>query len=452
MTGGFIWISLAKSRQLQLGSFWSIFVSQSLYTAMPSKKDTPKRGPASAPWNKPMRSKQFDFMREILAAPSPIGLEGAMSYGVLKPAFEDCMREGWSVHQFKGNASIILDTDPGNDDKLSVMVAGHADKIRMQVRRITDDGKVWIDSDSFLPCVLIGHEVTLFSQDPKSPGSYRTIEGGTIEALGAIHFSEQTQRTGEKGIKPEMLYLELQTHGENPDKQLEKLGIKAGDPILLKRPIRRGFSPNTFYGAYLDNGLGCFTVAELAKLIADDPLKNIRVLFTIATHEEIGRFGSTAIAGELKPDVIFGVDVNHDFDAAPGMSNRRPNSLAMGKGCTITTGAVTSDYLNSLFEQACLEQEIPVQRDMSGRDTGTDAMAAALAGFDSAVTSIGFPIRNMHTISETGHTGDVLAAIHGIDATLRIMDKMNQGKGITRSDFKNNHVRLDKVKELKNGN
>lgn len=396
-----------------------------------------------------MPKAQFEFMREILAAPSPIGLEGAMSYGVLKPAFEKLKAKDWEIHQFKGNASLILDTDPGNEDKISVMVIGHADKIRMQVRHISDDGKIWVNSDSFIPCVLIGHEVSLFSQDPKKPGNYRVIEGGTIEALGAIHFSEPAQRTGDKGISPEMLYLELQMHGEKPKKQIEELGIKAGDPIIFNRPIKRGFSEDTFYGAYLDNGLGCFTVAELAKLIAENPLKNIRMLFTIATHEEIGRFGAAAIAGELKPDVIFGVDVNHDYDAAPGMSSRRPNSLSMGKGCTITTGAITSDYLNALFEQACLDSDIPVQRDMSGRDTGTDAMAAALAGFDSAATSIGFPIRNMHTISETGHTGDVLAAIHGIEATVRKMDEMNRGKGITRDDFKNNHVRLDQVKPLK---
>ncbi len=413
---------------------------------MATKKTANKK--KSGPWTKSMPDQQFDFMREILSAPSPIGLEAAMSYGVLKPFFEDIKLPHWDIHQFKGNASLILDTDPGNDDKPSVMVIGHADKIRMQVRHIGKDGKIWINCDSFLPCVLIGHEVSLFSQDPEKPGSYRVIEGGTIEALGAIHFSEVPHRTGDKGIKPEMLYLELQMHGDKPKEALEELGIKAGDPILFNRPIKRGFSEDTFYGAYLDNGLGCFTVAELAKQVAENPLENVRMLFTIATHEEIGRFGAAAIAGELKPDVIIGVDVNHDYDAAPGMGSKRPNSLAMGKGCTITTGAITSDYLNSLFEQACLDAGIPVQRDMSGRDTGTDAMAAALAGFDSAATSIGFPIRNMHTISETAHTGDVLAAIHGIEATIRLMDSMNDGSGITRDDFRNNHVRLDQVESV----
>ena len=401
----------------------------------------------TAPWAKPMPKKQFDFMREILAAPSPIGLEGAMSYGVIKPTFDKIKPKSWAVQQFKGNAGIVLDTHPGDDEKPSVMFIGHADKIRLQVRSIGSDGKIWVNSDSFLPCTLIGHEVKLFSQKPKKPGQYRVIEGGTIEALGAIHFSEPAQRTGDKGIKGDMLFLELQLHGEKCKERVEALGIRPGDPIILNRPIRKGFTEDTFYGAYLDNGLGCFMVAELAKLLAKKPLKNIRVLHTIATNEEIGRMGAAAIAGEMKPDILIGADVNHDYDAAPGLSTKRMNNLSIGKGFSLTNGSITSAYINSIIEKACRKATIPYQIDFAGRDTGTDAMAASLAGVDSAATSIGFPIRNMHTISETGHTLDVLAAVHGMEATLREMDKMNRGKGLNRKDLLNEHPRLDEAKE-----
>lgn len=395
-----------------------------------------------------MPEEQFAFMRDVLAAPSPIGLEAAMSYGVLKPYFEKFMPKSWAIHQFKGNAGIVLDTHPGEDDRTSAMIIGHADKIRMQVRNIDKDGKIWVNTDSFLPCTLVGHEVKLFSQDPKKPGTYRCIEGGTIEAIGAIHFSEPAQRTGDKGLKPEMMYLELQMHGDKCKEKIEALGIRPGDPIILDRPIKRGFSDDSYYGAYLDNGLGCFVVAEIARLLAKSPLKNLRVLYTIATHEEIGRFGSAAIAGELKPDILIGSDVNHDYDAAPGISARRMNPQGMGKGFTLTNGSVTSEYINTLIEKACQKHGIPYQMDFAGRDTGTDAMAAALAGFDSASTSIGFPIRNMHTISETGHTADVLAAIHAMVETFRMMDGMNRGKGITRDDLRNGHPRLDGIKKL----
>ncbi|MEZ5330229.1 MAG: M20/M25/M40 family metallo-hydrolase [Verrucomicrobiales bacterium] len=405
---------------------------------MPNKPTTPR------PWERPMPERQFAFMRDILAAPSPIGLEAAMSYGVLKPFFEKTGPKSWGIHQFKGNAGIVADTHPGNDDLLTVMIIGHADKIRMQVRSIGDDGKIWINSDSFLPTTLIGHEVHLFSQNPKKPGDYRIVEGGTIEALGAIHFSTPGMRTGQEGITPEMLYLELQMHGEAPLKQVEKLGIRAGDPIILDRPIRRGFSKDTFYGAYLDNGLGCFVCAEVARLIAKSPLKNVRVQFAIASHEEIGRLGSVVMAGELRPDVVIGVDVNHDLKAAPGVAAKRFTPISMSKGFTLTEGSIVSAQLNAIIETAAMSKGIPVQRSASGRDTGTDAMAAVLAGVDAAATSVGFPIRNMHTISETGHTGDVLACIYGLDAALRKMDR----EKVTPESFRSGHPRLDAVKPV----
>ncbi len=398
------------------------------------------------PWKESMPEDQFAFMREILAAPSPVGLEGAMTYGVLKPRFEEFMEKGWEIHQFRGNAGLVLDTAPEDADKLTVMIIGHADKIRMQVRSIGDDGKIWINSDSFLPLTLLGHEVTLFSEDPDNPGAYRQLRGGTIEALGAIHFADAALRSGKKGVKKQQLYLELHIHGDDKKDQIERLGIRPGDPILLDRPIRRGFGEDTFTGAYLDNGLGCFVTAEVARIIAEEGgLDNLRCLFTIATHEEIGRFGSRVLAGEFAPDVVVGVDVNHDYVAAPGVGDKRYTPLEMGEGFTLSVGSVASEFLNQQFEITAREFDIPIQRDVCGRDTGTDAMAAVLASVDAAATSIGFPIRNMHTISEAGHTGDVLASIHVLAKTLQYMDD----NGLGLEDFRDGHPRLDGVEELK---
>ena len=397
-----------------------------------------------------MPAKQFNFMREILSAPSPIGLEASMTYGVLKPHMEKIKLKEWEIHQFKGNAGIVLDTDPEGKDKPSIMFIGHADKIRLQVRSIGEDGKIWVDSDSFLPTTLIGHEVKLFSENPKKPGNYRILEGGTIEALGAIHFAPPEMRSGSKGITSDMLYLELQMHGEAPRKQIDKLGIRPGDPIILNRAIKRGFSKNTFYGAYLDNGLGCFTAVEIARLIAQaGGLKNIRAQFAIATHEEIGRFGSRVLASELQPDMLVGIDVNHDYKAAPGIGGKRFTPLEMSKGFTLTNGAITSEFLNTQIKIASKKAGIPYQESPSGRDTGTDGMAAALASVDSAATSVGFPTRNMHTISEIAHTSDVLCCIHAMVASLKHLDRMNHGKGIKIDDLRNGHPRLDEVKTLK---
>jgi len=386
-----------------------------------------------------MPEAQFAFLRELLAAPSPIGLEGGMTRGVLEPRLREALPASWKLHRFRGNAGLVADSAPGRDDLLKVMVIGHADQIRMQVRSIGADGKIWINSDSFLPTTLIGHAVRLFSEDPDAPGRYRSLNGGTIEAIGAIHFADAELRTGRAGIKPEQLFLELQLHGEKRDEQVKRLGIRPGDPILLDRPIRRGFGPDSYYGAYLDNGLGCFVAAESARLLAESGgPKNVRYLAAFASYEEIGRMGSRVMAQEFAPDVVIGVDVSHDYDAAPGIADKRMEPVKMGGGASLSFGAICSAQLNSLILEAAKEHDIPVQPKSAGRDTGTDAMAAVFAGIDAAATSMGVPIRNMHTISETGHTGDLLAATHLVAETVRLLD----ARGLRADDFRDGHPNL----------
>ncbi|WP_447895524.1 M20/M25/M40 family metallo-hydrolase [Vreelandella sp. GE22] len=400
---------------------------------------------SAKPWTQPMPDAQFDVMRDIISAPSPVGLEGAMTYGVLKPYFESFAPTDWKLHQYRGNAGVVLDTHPGRDDMFKVMLVGHADKIRMQVRSIGEDGKIWINTDSFLPTVLIGHEVILFSEDPDAPGSYRRLEGGTVEALGAIHFSDPGVRSGEKGIKKEQIYLDLQIHGENKKQQVLNLGVRPGDSIIFNRPIKKGFSPDTFYGAYLDNGLGCFVTAEVAKLVAEaGGTNNVRVMFAIASYEEIGRFGSRVLAGDLKPDALIGIDVNHDYVAAPGIGDKRMQALEMGKGFTMSVGSIASEQLNRIIAEAARQHDIPMQRDIVGVDTGTDGMAGVLASIDSAATSIGFSTRNMHTISETGNTQDVLAAIHVLAEAIKLLDNVDDIERL----FYDNHPRLDQAGTL----
>ena len=172
--------------------------------------------------------------------------------------------------------------------------------------------------------------------------------------------------------------------------------------------------------------------------------EKVRVLFTMATYEEIGRLGSRVMAGELKPDALIGVDVNHDYVAAPGMGDKRLAPLEMGKGFTMSVGSIASEQLNRVIESTAKEYDIPMQRDMVGADTGTDGMAGVLASVDCAATSVGFPIRNMHTISETANTGDVLAAIHALTHTIQSLDALAD----PHREFLDNHPRLDQASPL----
>lgn len=133
-------------------------------------------------------------------------MEGGMTFGVIEPFYKSIMQKDWSIRKFKGNAGIVLDTHPNQKDMFTVMIVGHADKIRMQVSDIGADGKIWVTTDSMLPATLIGNKVKLFCEDPNKPGHYRVIEGATVEALGAIHFADRAVITGERGITKKQMY------------------------------------------------------------------------------------------------------------------------------------------------------------------------------------------------------------------------------------------------------
>ncbi|MFT5409108.1 MAG: hypothetical protein ACI9NC_001829 [Verrucomicrobiales bacterium] len=51
-------------------------------------------------------------------------------------------------------------------------------------------------------------------------------------------------RQGKSGIEPKMLYLELQTHGAEPKKQIEKLGIRPSGH-LRKPAVEMGRRENS---------------------------------------------------------------------------------------------------------------------------------------------------------------------------------------------------------------
>lgn len=414
------------------------------------------RATADRPWERPLEEEEFALMRRILAAPSPVGLEAAMTQGVLAPALKEFAPESWRMHSFVGQAGIAMEAPPaspaaaaadreGEDGAgpLTLMYMGHADKIRCQVRSVSRDGKVYIDADSHLPLTLLGNRVTVFCNYPESPSEWRRVDGGTVEALGAIHFSSAAVRQGTAGVKKQQLYVELHTHGEDRRAQVERMGIRPGDPILLDRPIERGVAPDTFSGAYLDNGLGCYVVTALARELAAHPLRNLRCLFAYSSFEEIGRFGSRVMASSLRPDALIAVDVSHDYEAAPGVADQRFPPTRMGEGFTVSRGSVASEPLNGVIREAATAAGIPHQVGVCGRDTGTDAMAGVLASHDCAVASVGVPVRNMHTVSEVGHTGDVLAAVHGLASAARRLDAMHDGTGATPADLRAMHPRLD---------
>jgi hypothetical protein len=55
------------------------------------------------------------------------------------------------------------------------------------------------------------------------------VRGGTVEALGAIHFANAGLRAGKEGIKPTQLYIEMGIHGKKKKEQVSNLNVDLDD-------------------------------------------------------------------------------------------------------------------------------------------------------------------------------------------------------------------------------
>lgn len=385
---------------------------------MPTKAPTR----AKDPWRKPMPLAQFQRMLDLIHAPSPVGLEGAMK-AVALAQIQEFMPDTWKIHHFGGSAGFVIDTMPeAGPDVLTVMAIGHMDKIRLVVRAVDKSGRIWVNSDSILPFTAIGHRVILYSEDPKVPGSWREIRGGVIGSHGAVHLAPVNFRDGAAGPKKDDLYLELHLRGDDVLAQVNALGIRPGDVMIFDSPVRRGVGPNTISGAYLDNALGCHGVLEVLFLLAANPIQKVRYLCGCATHEEIGMMGGVLLAHRFSPHIVIGVDVNHDFSGTAHQAAKNNPPIGMGNGVTIATGSVCTPNLVTLLQRVAQDQKIPYQLDPVGRITGTDAMAGWMAGVDAVTTSLGIPVIDMHTPVEAGNTKDVMALIYLLDGLLRRLD------------------------------
>jgi hypothetical protein len=127
---------------------------------------------------------EWKFLQKICSAPSPIGLEAAMTYHVIEPYFKKFKPTNWLIHKFKGSASIVLEKPAISDKYISCMIIGHADKVRMQVRSVDNKGRIFIDSDSFVPQGLIGNKVTIYSTKKSKMVKYK----GSVQSLPPIHY------------------------------------------------------------------------------------------------------------------------------------------------------------------------------------------------------------------------------------------------------------------------
>lgn len=335
--------------------------------------------------NSILNNASIAFLESYLNNASPTGYESEgqklwMDY--LKPYVDTFITDTY------GTAVGVINPDA----PYKVVIEGHADEISWYVNYITEDGLIYVIRNGGSD-----HQIA-----PSKRVNIHTKNGIVKGVFGwpAIH-----TRLRDKEEVPKLSNIFIDLGCENKE-QVEELGVHVGCVITYPDEFMI-LNENKFVCRAIDNRMGGFMIAEVARLLHENKKKLPFGLYIVnSVQEEIGLRGAEMIAHRIKPNVAIVTDVCHDT-TTPMIDKKVEGDLKMGKGPVIGYSPAIQNKLRDLIVETAENNKIPFQRHATSRATGTDtdAFAYSNGGVSSALISL--PLRYMHTTVEMVHRDDV---------------------------------------------
>ena len=272
-----------------------------------------------------------------------------------------------------------------------MVIEAHADEISWFVHYITDDGFIYLRRNGGSD-----HQIA-----PSKRVNIHTEKGIVKAVFGwpAIH----TRKGKEETPKTDNIFLDC---GCESKKEVEKLGVHVGCVITYEDEFMI-LNKKNYVGRALDNRMGGFVIAEVARLLKENKIKlPFGLYITNAVQEEIGLRGAQMIAERIQPDVAIITDVCHDT-STPMIKKIVEGDLKNGKGPVLSYGPAVQNNLLKLLIDTAEKNKIPFQRLAASRSTGTDTDAFAYSGKGVASALISMPLRYMHTTVEMCAKNDI---------------------------------------------
>lgn len=289
------------------------------------------------------------------------------------------------------------------DAKYKVVIEGHADEISWYVNYISDNGLIYVIRNGGSD-----HQIA-----PSKIVNIHTKNGVVKGVFGwpAIH---TRNKANEEVPKPDTIFIDT---GCTTKVEVEGLGIHVGCVITYPDEFHV-LNGDKFVGRALDNRMGGFMIAEVARLLKDNKKElPFGLYITNSVQEEIGLRGAEMIAQTIQPNVAIITDVTHDT-TTPMIDQKKEGLLEMGKGPVIAYAPAIQQKLRDLITETAEKNKIPFQRSALSRATGTDTDAFAYSNGGVASALISLPLRYMHTTVEMVHKEDVENVIKMIYETL----------------------------------
>ncbi len=344
-------------------------------------------------------SKSEEFLARYLNNASPTGFEAEgqkMWLEYVKPYIDDYIVDAY------GSVAAVI--NPGQEYK--VVIEAHADEISWFVHYITKEGFIYLKRNGGSDHIIA----------PSKRVNIHTDKGIVKAVFGwpAIH----TRHTKEETPSMKNIFLDC---GCSSKEEVEKLGVHVGCVATFEDEFMI-LNKNKYVARALDNRVGGFMIAEVARLLSEKKVKLPFTLYVVnAVQEEIGLRGAEMMAHRLKPNLALITDVCHDT-GTPMIDKIENGDQKSGLGPVLTYGpAVQNNFLKHIIKVA-EKKEIPFQRAAVSRSTGTDtdAFAYSSEGVTSALISL--PLRYMHTTVEMVQKEDVENCIRLIFETVKTLD------------------------------
>lgn len=339
----------------------------------------------------------IDFLTQYLNNPSPTGFESEgqklwLSY--IKPYIDDYFVDNYGT--------VVGVINPKAEFK--VVIEAHADEISWFVHYITSDGFIYLRRNGGSDHMIA----------PSKRVNIHTDKGIVKAIFGwpAIHVREPGK---EETPSLKNIFLDC---GCKTKEEVEKLGVHVGCVITYEDEFMV-LNDRYFVGRALDNRVGGFMIAEVARLLKEQKVKLPFALYiTNSVQEEVGLRGAEMISRTINPDVAIVTDVCHDTQT-PMMNKQQNGDLSCGKGPVLTYGPAVQNNLLKLIISAAEKNKIEFQRAAVSRATGTDTDAFAYSTNGTASALISLPLRYMHTTVEAVHKKDVENVIKLIFESLK---------------------------------
>ncbi len=326
----------------------------------------------------------FAFKYLETASPTGFEREGQRVWlDFIKPYVDE-----WEQDSYGTVYGII---NPGTDYR--VVIEAHADEISWFVNYITDEGFIHVIKNGGSDEVIAPSK-RVFIHTPN--GKVRGVFGWP-----AIHI--RRGKTNTPATSVENLFIDV---GADSKEEVLKMGIDVGSVVTFADSLEK-LNDKYFIGRALDNRMGGVCIAQVARMLKEQKVQLPYTLYIVnSVQEEIGLRGAEMIAHRIKPNVAIVTDVTHDT-TTPHIKKKVHGDVRCGKGPVVTIAPAIHRKLLSIIFEAADATNIPLQKSVSSRSTGTDtdAFAYSNSGVPSALISL--PLRYMHTTVEMAAISDI---------------------------------------------